>query len=357
MPGTTTTKTIVGYPGRDGAHSAAACDRLFPDAELVPLPSFAAVTTATAEGEIDAGVLPIESSLAGPVAETHDLLYDSPLRSPARPCSRSGTASSGPQRSRARRSARCTPTRWRSTSAADCSRRCRGRRRSQRRPPPTQPHTSPSVVRRPRSRSRASAPRNCTGSRSSRQTSETTLRPSRGSSRSRRTCESTSTASPGGPPSRSSPTISRALSTGRSSRSPATGSTSCSSCPARSRSHPGATGSTPSSRDIHSMPSCARRSSSSASERGGSASSAPTRGRTAMSESAFDPVVQRLREEISELDASILDAVNARLELVAALRRHKDAGRPPLRRSGSRTPAARRSRAREPRPALRRGPS
>ena len=35
--------------------------------------------TATAEGEIDAGVLPIESSLAGPVAETHDLLYDSPL--------------------------------------------------------------------------------------------------------------------------------------------------------------------------------------------------------------------------------------------------------------------------------------
>jgi chorismate mutase/prephenate dehydratase len=44
-----------------------------------------------------------------------------------------------------------------------------------------------------------------------------------------------------------------------------------------------------------------------------------------MSNSAFDPVVQRLREEISELDASILDAVNARLELVAALRRHKDA--------------------------------
>jgi prephenate dehydratase len=80
MPRTTTTKTIVGYPGRDGAHSAAACDRLFPDgAELVPLPTFAAVTEATAEGEIDVGVLPIESSLAGPVAETHDLLYDSPL--------------------------------------------------------------------------------------------------------------------------------------------------------------------------------------------------------------------------------------------------------------------------------------
>jgi chorismate mutase len=44
-----------------------------------------------------------------------------------------------------------------------------------------------------------------------------------------------------------------------------------------------------------------------------------------MSNSALDPVVQRLREEISELDASILDAVNARLELVSALRRHKEA--------------------------------
>ena len=36
-----------------------------------------------------------------------------------------------------------------------------------------------------------------------------------------------------------------------------------------------------------------------------------------------DPTVQRLREEITELDRSILDAVNGRLERVAALRRHK----------------------------------
>jgi chorismate mutase / prephenate dehydratase len=80
MTESTTTRPIVGYPGRDGAHSAAACDRLFGDtAELVALPSFAAVTKATADRTIDVGVLPIESSLAGPVAETHDLLYDSPL--------------------------------------------------------------------------------------------------------------------------------------------------------------------------------------------------------------------------------------------------------------------------------------
>src|SRR5262249_39190180 len=76
----TTTRPIVGYPGRDGAHSAAACDRLFGGAaELVALPSFAAVPQAAAGRAVDVGVLPIESSLAGPVAETHDLLYDSPL--------------------------------------------------------------------------------------------------------------------------------------------------------------------------------------------------------------------------------------------------------------------------------------
>jgi prephenate dehydratase len=72
--------TKVGYPGRDGAHSAAACDRLFPErADLVALPSFTAVVEATVDGRVEVGVLPIESSLSGPVAETHDLLYDSPL--------------------------------------------------------------------------------------------------------------------------------------------------------------------------------------------------------------------------------------------------------------------------------------
>ena len=70
----------VAYPGRDGAHSAAACDRLFPTgADLTPLPSFSAVADAAASGAVEFGVLPIESSLSGPVAETHDLLYDSPL--------------------------------------------------------------------------------------------------------------------------------------------------------------------------------------------------------------------------------------------------------------------------------------
>jgi prephenate dehydratase len=70
----------VAYAGRDGAHSAAACEQLFPDgASLVSLPSFSAVAEATAEGAVHLGVLPIESSLSGPVPETHDLLHDSAL--------------------------------------------------------------------------------------------------------------------------------------------------------------------------------------------------------------------------------------------------------------------------------------
>ena len=69
----------VAYPGREGAHSAAACDRLFPAARLVPLPTFSDVIDAVVSGRVPYGVLPIESSLVGPVAETHDLLYESPL--------------------------------------------------------------------------------------------------------------------------------------------------------------------------------------------------------------------------------------------------------------------------------------
>src|SRR5947207_7241325 len=69
----------VAYPGREGAHSAAACDRLFPAARLIALPGFTDVVEAVASGRCAYGVLPIESSLAGPVNETHDLLFDSPL--------------------------------------------------------------------------------------------------------------------------------------------------------------------------------------------------------------------------------------------------------------------------------------
>jgi prephenate dehydratase len=70
----------VGYPGPPGSHSGAAAAILVPDAaRAVGLPSFTAVVDAAAAAEVSLGVLPIESSLVGPIAETHDLLYRAPL--------------------------------------------------------------------------------------------------------------------------------------------------------------------------------------------------------------------------------------------------------------------------------------
>jgi prephenate dehydratase len=71
---------IVGYPGPPGSHSGAAANAIAPDrTELVALSSFTAVIEAASSTEITLGVLPIESSLIGPIAETHDLLYRAPL--------------------------------------------------------------------------------------------------------------------------------------------------------------------------------------------------------------------------------------------------------------------------------------
>lgn len=72
-------RILVAYAGGAAAHAATASEQLFPDAELLPLPSFQSVVRATIAGEASFGVLAIESSLAGPVVETHDLLHDSPL--------------------------------------------------------------------------------------------------------------------------------------------------------------------------------------------------------------------------------------------------------------------------------------
>jgi prephenate dehydratase len=71
--------TTIGFPGPRGSHSGAAAAVLAPEATAVDLPSFAAVVEAVGAGEIAIGVLPIESSLIGPIAETHDLLYRAPL--------------------------------------------------------------------------------------------------------------------------------------------------------------------------------------------------------------------------------------------------------------------------------------
>jgi prephenate dehydratase len=72
--------SLVAYAGGAAAHSAAAAERLFPaNGDLVSLETFEDVVRAAVAGRVAYGVLPIENSLVGPVAETHDLLYESPL--------------------------------------------------------------------------------------------------------------------------------------------------------------------------------------------------------------------------------------------------------------------------------------
>lgn len=69
----------VAYPGPAGSHTAAAAAALFPSARLLPVSGFRAVADAVAAADAAHGVLPIESSLAGAVAETHDLLFEREL--------------------------------------------------------------------------------------------------------------------------------------------------------------------------------------------------------------------------------------------------------------------------------------
>lgn len=71
--------STVAYPGPEGTHTAAAAAALFPREPLVPVGGFRGVADAVVAAEAAFGVLPIESSLAGAVAETHDLLYERQL--------------------------------------------------------------------------------------------------------------------------------------------------------------------------------------------------------------------------------------------------------------------------------------
>src|SRR5207249_759572 len=61
--------STVGFPGPSGSHSSAAAAVLAPAATGVDLPSFTAVVEAVSAAEVAVGVLPIESSLIGPIAE------------------------------------------------------------------------------------------------------------------------------------------------------------------------------------------------------------------------------------------------------------------------------------------------
>ena len=65
----------VAYTGEPGAFAEEAVLRFFASPDAVPLSSFRAVFEAVRDGEADAGVVPVESSLLGTIRENLDLLY------------------------------------------------------------------------------------------------------------------------------------------------------------------------------------------------------------------------------------------------------------------------------------------
>src|ERR1051325_11892817 len=66
-------KSIV-FQGEPGANSHIACAEAYPSYTPVPCPTFEDALTAVASGEADLGMIPIENSVAGRVADLHHLM-------------------------------------------------------------------------------------------------------------------------------------------------------------------------------------------------------------------------------------------------------------------------------------------
>jgi prephenate dehydratase len=66
-------KKII-FQGEAGANSHLACREAYPDHEPVPCPTFEDCFAALAGGDVDLGMIPIENSVAGRVADIHHLM-------------------------------------------------------------------------------------------------------------------------------------------------------------------------------------------------------------------------------------------------------------------------------------------
>ena len=68
------TKLKIAYQGEPGANSHIACADVFPDMEPMPCATFEDALSAISEGTAALGMIPIENSLAGRVADIHQFL-------------------------------------------------------------------------------------------------------------------------------------------------------------------------------------------------------------------------------------------------------------------------------------------
>ena len=74
-----TKKLKIAFQGEPGANSHIAIAEAYPDAEPLPCATFEDALSAIASGEADLGMIPIENSVAGRVADIHHLLPASGL--------------------------------------------------------------------------------------------------------------------------------------------------------------------------------------------------------------------------------------------------------------------------------------
>ena len=71
-------KKII-FQGEPGANSHIACREAYPDHEPMPCPTFEDCFSALLAGDVDLGMIPIENSVAGRVADIHHLMPTSGL--------------------------------------------------------------------------------------------------------------------------------------------------------------------------------------------------------------------------------------------------------------------------------------
>ena len=67
-------KNKIIFQGEPGANSHLACREAYPDHEPVPCPTFEDCFSALTTGDVDLGMIPIENSIAGRVADIHHLM-------------------------------------------------------------------------------------------------------------------------------------------------------------------------------------------------------------------------------------------------------------------------------------------
>jgi prephenate dehydratase len=78
MPAADTAKTIA-FQGEPGAYSDLACRQVFPDWTTLPCGGFEDAFAAVRDGQAALGMIPIENSVAGRVADIHHLMPESGL--------------------------------------------------------------------------------------------------------------------------------------------------------------------------------------------------------------------------------------------------------------------------------------